>query len=203
MLQSMSSWHRGTGTEDISNNVDAANRTFAMLLCARFFVFKQVVQHFPIDMDVTVARRRWVLAQVLPPRLTSEDDDLFVKVLLALRHTDTKITLGIVRSTLRALMAERRDLFPVEPVTPLFAVIDEVPVAADHLKEFFRPTAGTDLRPILREMHKFFHKSGIFAGIILSGTGLLKMVKEPMGSFSAKQMGNRVQRIFTNWTFRK
>jgi hypothetical protein len=202
MLQSMSTWHQGTSAADIFKNADAADRAFAMLLCARVFVLKQLVQRLPVDTDAIVARRRWILAQVLPPRLTFEDDDLFVKVLRDLQHADTKIMLGIIRSTLRALTTERRDLFPVGSNTPLFVVIDEAQVAADHLKKFFRSTTGTDLRSILREMYRFFQASGIFAGIILSGTGLsMKMVKDAVGSFSfsAKQVDKRMQpRVFTD-----
>jgi hypothetical protein len=171
-----------------------------MLLCARVLVFKQLVRHLPVDTDATVARRRWILAQVLPPRLAFEDDDIFVKVLRDLRRADTKIMLRIIRSTLRALTTERKDLFPVGSATPPFVVIDEAQVAADHLKKLFRSTMGTDLRPILREMYRFFQASGIFAGIILSGTGLsMKTVKDAVGSFSAKQVDKRGQpRVFTD-----
>ncbi|KAF8521634.1 hypothetical protein BU17DRAFT_45625 [Hysterangium stoloniferum] len=83
-------------------------------------------------------------------------------------------------------MNKRKDLFPAA-FTRLFIVIDEAQVAADHLKEYFRSGTRSDLRPILREMYKFFLRSGIFSGIILSGTGLsMEMVKNAVGSLSAK-----------------
>ncbi len=83
MLQNMSTW--STKSPDFPNNVFLAQRIFAMLLCARFFIFKQLVQHLPVNTKVTDARRRWVFAQVLPPRLWDDGEDLFVKVLQGLR----------------------------------------------------------------------------------------------------------------------
>ena len=199
MLLSMSAWHQGTSSADIYKDVEAAHRAFAMLLCARVFILKQLVQHIPVGTDVTAARRRWILAQVVPPRLKYEEDDLFVTLLRDLRSGDTQTMLRITRSTMRDLTTKRQDLFPVGSDTPLFVVIDEAQVAADHL-EFFRSGSGTDLGPVLREMYSFFLKSGLFAGIILSGTGLsMNMVKDVVGSFSAKQVDKRVQpRVFTN-----
>ena len=201
LLLSMSTWHHDITSANISQNRDAAHRVFAMLLCARFFILEQFVRHLPVDTNITVARRRWMLAQVMPPRLMFEDDDLFVKLLRDLRFGDTKIMLLIIRSTLRDLTTKRRDLFPLERGdTPLFVVIDEAQVAADDLQDFFRYGSGTDPRPILREMYNFFHTSGIFAGIILSGTGLsMKTVKDTVGSFSAKQVDQRMHpRVFTD-----
>jgi hypothetical protein len=176
MLQSISPWHQGRSAADISKNTDAADRVFAMLLCAHVFVLKQLVRHLPVDTDATVAQRRWILAQVLPLRF------------------------AFIRSTLRALTTEKKDLFPVGSATPLFIVIGGAQVAADHLKNLFCSTTGTDLRPILSEMYRFFQASGIFAGIILSGTGLpMKMLKDAEGSCSAKQVDKRVQpRVFTD-----
>jgi len=82
---------------------------------------------------------------------------------------------------------------------PLFVVIDEAQVAADYLKDYFPSTTGTNLRPILREMYQFFRSSGIFAGIILSGTALsMKMLKDEVGS-SAKWVGiSEHPRVFTD-----
>jgi hypothetical protein len=119
-----------------------------MLLCARFFIFKQLVQHFPANTKVTDARRRWVFAQVLPPCLLDDGEDLFVKVLQGLRGAETRIMLDIIRSSLRDIKTGRKDLFPMESKTPLFVVIDEAQVAGDHLK-FFRSGSGTGRRPIL------------------------------------------------------
>ena len=161
MLQSMRIW----GSEDISKNADAADRAFAMLLRARVSVLKQLLEQLPADTSATAARRRWVLAQVLPPRLDMDEDDLFVKVLRALRHADINIMLEIVRSTLRALTNQKLELFPQGSATPLFVVIDEAQVAAVYLKDFFRSTSGTDLGPILRQMYRFFNTSRIFTGL--------------------------------------
>jgi len=104
MLESMNTWRQSTAPSD--KNADAAHRVFAMLLCARVFILKQLVQSIPVNTGATVARRRWILAQALPPRLLLEGDDIFVKVLRGLRCADTKIMLDIIRSTMLALMTE-------------------------------------------------------------------------------------------------
>ncbi|KAF8508345.1 hypothetical protein BU17DRAFT_70833 [Hysterangium stoloniferum] len=119
----------------------------------------------------TLARRRWVLAQVLPPSLNFQDEDLFVRVLWTLRRSRT----------------------------PLFVVIDEAQVTADNLKEYFRSDTGTDMHPILREMYRFFLNTQLFTGFILSGTGLsMKMVKDAVGSVSAKNAAGSGTRVFTD-----
>ena len=196
MLQSMSSWR--TDPESLSNNGAAANRTFAMLLCARLFILKQLVQHFPAETNVTDARRRWVLAQVLPPRL-ERGEDLFVKVLRALRNADTDVMLRIAEDLLYDILTKRTNLFPEGGRTPLFVVIDEAQVAAGDLK-FFPSTLGNELRPILREVVLFFQSSHLtFNKIILSGTGLsMGMVKNATRSLSAKAAPTRVQEVFSN-----
>ncbi|KAF8522268.1 hypothetical protein BU17DRAFT_87361 [Hysterangium stoloniferum] len=178
MLQSMSTWNTGD-SDGHSKNAKSADRVFAMLLFVRLFVLKQLVQHLPFNTDATVARRRWVLAQVLPPCLP-KGEDLF--------------------SMLNQFMTKRLDLFPAGIGTPLFVVIDEAQVAADHLKEYFRSNTGSDPPPILREMYKFFLVSNIFAGIILSGTGLsMKIVKDVVGSTPAKQSNTCTQpQVFTD-----
>ncbi len=89
MLQSMSTWGQGQGSADISENISAARRTFAMMLCARFFILKQLVQHFPV--------------------LGHENDDLFVKVLWDLRRADTDVMLDIVCSSLHNIMSHYRE----------------------------------------------------------------------------------------------
>jgi hypothetical protein len=200
MLQSMSTWHQGTSSSDISENAAAAHRAFAMLLCARVFILQQLVQRLPNNIEVMVARRRWILAQVLPPRLTFDGDDLFVKVLRDLLHGDARTMLTIARSTLRDLTANRLDLFSEGSFTPIFIVIDEAQVAAEHLRDSFRSTTGTDQRPVLREMCRSFQESGIFRGTILAGTGLsMKRVKDAVGSHSAKQVEMSMQpQVFTN-----
>ncbi|KAF8340839.1 hypothetical protein F5887DRAFT_919439 [Amanita rubescens] len=194
ILQTMSTW--SDKSPDLSNNTPPARRIFAMLLCARFFIFKQLVQHFPVNTKVKDAQRRWVFAQVLPPCLSDGGKDLFVEVLRALRGAETQIMLDIIRSSLRDIRTGRKDLFPMEGNTPLFVVIDEAQVAAERLK-FFLSGSGTSRRPILREMVSFFESERFFKGIILSGTGLsMEKVKGAVVSLSAKKAPS--DRIFTD-----
>ena len=97
-----------------------------MLLCARFFILKQLVQRIPVNTDVTDARRRWVLAQVLPPRLRYHGDDLFVRVLRGLQGAETETMLDVIRSLLDSIMSEREDLFPRKnnPIEDLFGLTE-------------------------------------------------------------------------------
>jgi len=190
LMQGMSAWRTNDG------KCTAAQRAFSMLLCARVFVLKQFMRYIPKDTDPAVARRRWVFAQVMPPRLPS--GDMFVNVLQSVRAGRKDIMLSIVHATLNAIIIERGDLFPVRTARPLFVVIDEAQVAADHLKDVPSAT-GTDLRPVLRELYSFCLKSHLFTGIILAGTGLLmNMVKKAVGSVSAKKTGKRQPLLFTN-----
>ena len=190
----MSSWRTGS-SEDLSENSSAAQRTFAMLLCARFFILEQLVQRFPANTNVMDARRRWVLAQVLPPWRNTED--LFVIVLRGLRRAEAETMLDITRESLRRIKAKRTDVFPEEAMTPFIVVIDEAQVAADCPK-FFRSASG-ERRPILREMVGLFQSSRFFTKIILSGTGLsMGMVKKAVGSLSAKRVLGETQEVFTN-----
>jgi hypothetical protein len=125
----------------------------------------------------------------MPPCLQFESDNLFVKLLQALRCGDTNTMLRIIRSTLRDLTAERRDLFPLGEDTPLFVVINEAQAAAEG---FCCSGSGDTPCLVLHEMHNFFQTSGIFAGIILSGTGLsMKMEKDVVRS-SAKRVNQRM-----------
>ena len=196
MLQSLSSWHTDP-PDSFNNGTAAARRAFAMLLCAHLFILKQLVQRFPAETNVTDARRRWVLAQVLPPRL-EQSEDLFVTVLRAVRNTDIDIMLCMVRDLLGDIMTKRTNLFPEGRRTPLFVVIDEAQMAAEYLK-FFPSTSGNERRPILREMVGFFQSSCVFNKIILSGTGLsMEMVKDATGSLSAKEAPTRLQGVFSN-----
>ena len=187
MLQSMSSWHTDP-PDSFNNGTAAARRAFAMLLCARLFILKQLVQRY--------ARRRWVLAQVLPPCL-KQSEDLFVTVLRALRNADTDVMFHIAGDLRRDIM-NRTNLFPQGLKTPLF-VIDEAQVAAEYLK-FFPSTSGKEWRLILREVVSFFHSCRLwFNKIILSGTGLsMGMVEDATDSFSAKAAPTRVQGVFSN-----
>lgn len=195
-MQNMSSWRTREANSDKS--AAAANRAFAMLLCARIFVLKQFVRYLPDNTDPTVARRRWVLAQVLPPRLGASEWDLFVRVLQSVRAGRTEIMRLFYVDTVTALTTTRPDLFPLGRATPMFVVIDEAQVAANHLK-FFPSTTGDELRPALREMYSFFVTTQLFTGIILAGTGLsMDVVKDAVGSVSAKEVGRRQPLVFTN-----
>ncbi|KAF8517282.1 hypothetical protein BU17DRAFT_91994 [Hysterangium stoloniferum] len=195
VLQTMSTWNTGD-SDGHSKNAKSADRVFAMLLFARVFVLKQLVKYLHFNTDATVARRRSVLAQALPPRSSQEGDDLFVTILRTIRHADTNIMITSINSMLKQFMNKRKDLFPAG-FAPLFVVIDEAQVAADHLKEYFRSDTGSDLRPILREMYRFFwHSDEIFSGIILSGTGLsMQVVKDTVGSLSAKRTDKFAQSV--------
>ena len=175
-----------------------------MLLCARVFVFKQLLDRIPAQTDVTIARRRRVLLQVLPALLVADNDDIFVTILASLRNADKDIMLLFIRATLRDCYT-RKEFFPdVEKVNnsaPLFIVIDEAQVAADHLKAFFRSDNITaDRRPILHELYKFCHWLKIFVGIIISGTALsTNMVTVAVQSVFTKSMGeNQDINIFTD-----
>ncbi|KAF8519086.1 hypothetical protein BU17DRAFT_90258 [Hysterangium stoloniferum] len=198
ILPTLSTWHTEEADEH-KKNAKAADRVFAMLLCARIFILKQFVQHVPVNTDATLARRRWVLGQVLPPWSDNRGKDLFVSVLETLRPADTEVMRDIISSTLRELKTKRKDLFPDGSNTPLFVVIDEAQVAADRLKEYFRSNAGTDMRPVLREMYRFFLETRFFTGFILAGTGLsMKMVEDAVGSVDAKNVPGGGSRVFTD-----
>lgn len=49
----MSTWG-----QSIKQNEEAADRIFAMLLCARVFVLKQFLDRLPLPIDLKAARRR-------------------------------------------------------------------------------------------------------------------------------------------------
>ena len=101
-MQNMSAWRtRGTNPE---NATAASNRAFSMLLFARIFVLKQFVQYLPVGTEPMVARWRWVLAQVLPPRLGEIEPDLFVHLLQSVRAGRT----DIMRTKLRTDKGELR-----------------------------------------------------------------------------------------------
>jgi hypothetical protein len=68
-----------------------------MLLCARVFVFKQLLNRIPLQTDVKTARRRWVLLQSWPRRY-GLGNDIFVEVLMSLR-ADTDIMLAYTKYT--------------------------------------------------------------------------------------------------------
>ncbi|KIL64994.1 hypothetical protein M378DRAFT_105538 [Amanita muscaria Koide BX008] len=188
IMTTMSKWDGDkNGQNNIKNNtknVDVANRAFAMLICARVFVLKHLLEHLTLDTEDMIARRRWILAQVMPPfPKFQDDDDMFTTIITSLRGAEEKDMLRLAGTMLRG-MARIRGL--------LFAVVDEVQVAAEYLSDYFRSfTTGTDMRPVLDAFHTFLWRTRIFRGVILAGTGLSEMVKNVLLSQAAKSMGSR------------
>jgi hypothetical protein len=74
MLTSISGWD--PANQNFRQNAALADRVFAMLLCARVFIFKQLLTRIPLQTDVKKARRRWVLLQSLPGCYGLGDDIL-------------------------------------------------------------------------------------------------------------------------------
>jgi hypothetical protein len=159
IMKSMSKWD-GTREAGITKNIDVADRAFAMLICARVFVLKYLLKNLPINTDATVPRRRWVLAQVLPPSLQYDKDDLFTVVVNSLRSAGTTDMLHLARTMLR----EMEHIVGNEQ-RKFFAVVDEAQVAAVYLEDSFRSfTTGTDMRPFCMRSIGFFGKLGSFRG---------------------------------------
>jgi hypothetical protein len=200
ILTDISTWD--PTAHNFTGNAATADRVFGMLLCARVFVFQQLLTRLPEQIDVRIARRRWVLLQSLPG-CHGLGDDIFAEVLRSLRHADTEIMRVFIRKTLEDLIARRGDLFPSDVCSrgPLFLVIDEAQVAADRFKESFRShIAENDVRPILHAMYRFLQGTRIFRGTIISGTGLTsEMVMRAVGSLSAKRTGeSQTPLVFTD-----
>jgi hypothetical protein len=197
ILTNISTWD--PTAQNFTDNTATADRVFAMLLCARVFVFHQLLTRIPEQTDVRTARRRWVLLQSLPG-CYGLGDDIFAEVLRSLGRADTDIMQALIRNTLEGLIYERGDLFPSDAFSngPLFLVIDEAQVATNSFKESFRyhitESAG---RPILHAMYRFLQETRIFRGTIISGTGLsTDMVMRPIGASSAKRMGGSQEPLF-------
>lgn len=197
ILTSISTWD--PTAQNFTDNIATADRVFAMLLCARVFIFQQLLAQIPKQTDVRTARRRWVLLQSLPG-CYGLGDDIFAEVLRSLRRADTDIMRMLIRSTLEGLIVERKDLFPLDAHSngPLFLVIDEAQVAADSFKKSFRPhITESAVRPILHAMYRFLQGTRIFRGTIISGTGLsTDMVMHAISSLSAKRMGESQKTLF-------
>jgi hypothetical protein len=143
MLATMGSWNQKdlNAADTFARNADAAERVFAMLLCARIFILHQFLQEVPGGTTLLDARRRWVLAQALPA--TYQGDDVFVRVITALRNGDTSVMRRITWKTRTAFSTTYPVLFTTKE--RLFVVID-----------------GSGNRPILREMYKFFNSMQMF-----------------------------------------
>jgi len=183
-MSSMSIWDRSTAL-----NVDAAHRAFAMLICARVFVLKCLLEKIPPDTSVLTARRRWVLLQVIPP--LDGIEDIFVTILGSLRAANKTDMMDFTKSMLR----DMRERFGPSffPQKGLFAVVDEAQRAAEYLNEAFRSTTTeTETRPVLYPFFSFLWNSELFEGVILAGTGLsMKMVRTSTASQGGKFLGFR------------
>ena len=187
IMRSMSGWDPDTEPNKLKN-VSVANRAFAMLVCARVFVLKQLLDNLPINTDAEVARKRWVLAQALPPSL-QHSEDIFTIIVNSLRSARADDMISLAHT-----MIQDMDMVVNER---LFAVIDEAQVAAVYLNDSFRSfTTGIDMRPVLHAFYKFLQETQMFQGIILAGTGLsMNMVKSALSSQAAKFLGTRQEPI--------
>jgi len=189
-MMDMSGWDQRTlatdGVIDPDRNVNVARRTFEMLICARLFILKQLLEKLPPGTDAKTARRRWVLVQATPPSFRYPTD-IFATVLASLRAADSMDMNDLCKSMLAdmtKIMGEAT--FPSN--LQFYAVIDDVQVAAEYMKDSFRPlTTGTNRRPVLRPFYRFLDASDLVKGIILAGTGLsIDMVRKPVYSQSAQ-----------------
>ena len=166
----MSTWDRSS-----DENVDAANRAFAMLICARVFVLKRFLEKIRPGTSAERARRRWVLIQVMPPFDSIEE--IFTSVLGVLRGAHKTDMMDFTKAMLRDIRTFcGPDFFPRQG---LFAVVDEAQVAAEYLNGAFRSsTIENEERPVLHPFFRFLWNSELFRGVILAGTGLsMQMVR--------------------------
>ena len=99
-----------------------------MLICARVFVLNCLLDLLPADTSAETVRRRWVLAQVMPPILF--DKDLFVLVLNSLRAAYKTDLAAFTDSILDELATLHEKIFHPRK---LFAVVDETQVATTNL----------------------------------------------------------------------
>jgi hypothetical protein len=183
IMTKMSKWDGDKNNiKNNTKNVDVSSRAFAMLICARVFVLKHLLEQLPSNTDDMVARRRWVLAQVMPPFTPFARDDMFTTIIISLRGAEETDMLHLASAMLQGMTRMKGRLF---------AVVDEAQVAAEYLSNYFRSfTTGIDMRPVLHAFHKFLWKTRIFRGVILAGTGLsMETVKKALSSQAAKSTG--------------
>ena len=175
-----------TWDKDLNSNAKAADRVFAMLMCARVFILKQLLDGIPPSTSAMTARRRWVLLQAMPP-CRQFYPDIFAELIGSIRGGDESLMLDFVRSTLTNLSKERTDLFPQQG---MFLVLDEAQDAAkNHANCFPSTTDPSQRRSLLHETYKSLACMGIFTGIILSGTRLsMDIINVSLGSFSVKEV---------------
>ncbi|KIL59153.1 hypothetical protein M378DRAFT_200227, partial [Amanita muscaria Koide BX008] len=198
VIKDLSTWNWGTGPERLCQNATAADRVFAMLLCARIFVLKQFLDCIPHPVDVLAARRRWVFLQIMPPCLEIHTtNDVFVEVVRSLHATHSWEMQAYISSTTLEF-ANEKEHFPRR----LFIVIDEAQEAARLLENSF-PSTNTPPEPrsALHELYSYTESTGIFFGTIISGTGLSKeIVEDATTSISAKNMGTSYHPIIFTGT---
>jgi len=105
IMTKMSSWDERTEeTDDVvdsDKNTNVARRTFEMLICARLFALKRLLEKLPPGTDEKTARRRWVLVQAMPP--VDVATDIFVAVLKSLRAADKTDLLDFTESMLKSM----------------------------------------------------------------------------------------------------
>ena len=180
-MKNMRDWD---DTDGFNKNLEVATRVFEMVLCARFFVLKHLLEQLPAGTDAMTARRRWVLIQVMPPYF--ENRDIFSSILAKLRQAGTGVLVKLTKSIYNDLPAiAGGDIFP--PGEQFFVVVDEAQQAVEYLKHSFPSTTGSEKRPVLHPFYAFLLNTGYFQGAILAGTGLsMSMVKEAVGSQTAK-----------------
>ena len=175
-MTTMSTWG------NFQQNRDAVHRSFAMLICARIFVLKCLLEKLSPGTDMETARRRWVLVQVMPP--IDVATDIFVAVFKSLRAAYKTDLIDFTESMLKSM----REI--LERDVRLFVVVDEAQVAAEYLNESFRSTTGIDNRPVLHPFYRFLWDTRLFQGVILAGTGLSrKMVRTSVSSGSQSAQG--------------
>jgi hypothetical protein len=196
VLPSLSIWNGDN--ESRLANASAAERVIMMLVCARIFILKQLVQRTSPSAEPFDVRRRWVLLQALPPALFMRGGDIFVWLLRSLRTGDTEVMRGFSSSTVLEMFQQRPDLFSS---TNFFAVLDEAQDAANSHIDFFPATSDPlATRSALHELYRVLNRTDVICGIILSGTGLsMNLVTDSVNSMSARQADPHYSvKIFTD-----
>jgi len=195
LIKSRNNWDGASGSDpNNTKSVNVANHTFMMLICARIFVLKQLLQNLPSGANGTQARKRWVLIQALPP-FNNAQDDIFSAVLRSLWAADTSsMHLHIVTMLEEIRRTVGNDIFPKGR---FFTVVDEAQVAAEYLTNSFRSfTTGIDKHPVLHAFHRFLSTIPYIHGVILAGTGLSKkMVQTALSSRAALYIHERPKPI--------
>ena len=191
-MTQMSGWDERTeetgGASGPEMNINVAGRAFEMLICARLFILRHLLEKLPPGTDAITARRRWVFVQAMPP-CDQHPIDIFAAVLRSLRAADSGDMADLSRFMVNDLTKiAGESIFPSNQ--QFSVVIDEAQSAAEYMTEYFRSTTtGTDRRPVLTPFCGFLLDSELIIGITLAGTGLSKkMIENPVYSQSAKRL---------------